>query len=336
VHVGGTGRPVGTRNLMQSWAHANGGHYSYPTTHGEMDREFERMSTQLRRPATYSVLAGSSEINRDPMELSVVAPVGRPAALAPGVGVAIILDTSGGMNQKLEGQKRITIAKASMRDLVSEQLAEGVPVSLRIFGGKGKSKAARCVSRLAMPLQPLDRGKTLKLVKKLKIGKRTATPIADALHAVGDDLSGVTGTRMVVLLTDGNETCDGDPSAAIEELQASGVDINLNIVGLALDDEALKEQMAAWAAAGDGSYFDAASASELGQALANAVAAPYRVFALGDEEPIASGTVGGSSVVLDPGTYRVEVRTDPPVAFDDVLLGGGASVILELPTEPDE
>lgn len=45
--------------------------------------------------------------------------------------------------------------------------------------------------------------------------------------------------------------------------------------------------------AGDGKYFDAATASELGTARASAVAAPFRVFADDDDEPIASGTVGG-------------------------------------------
>jgi len=223
-----------------------------------------------------------------------------------------------------------------MRELVSQQLAEGVPVSLRIFGGKGKSKAARCVSRLAMPLQPLDRANTLKLIKRLKAGKKTATPIAHSLYAVAEDLADVTGTRMVVLLTDGNETCDGDPAAAIAELRAADIDVNLNIVGLALDDEALKDQMAAWAAAGDGSYFDAANAAELGSALAAAVAAPFRVFVPGDEEAIASGTVGGEAVVLDPGAYRVEVLSDPPFSFEDIFLGGGESVSLELPIDAEQ
>jgi len=331
VHVGATGRPVGTRNLMQSWAHANGGHYSYPTTHGEMDREFERMSTQLRRPATYSLLARTSGVNRDPALLTVVAPEGQPAALAPGVGIEIILDTSGSMRKRLDGTPRIKIAKASLRALFSEALAEGVPLAVRTFGGKGKGKKARCETRLTQPLAPLKKAKALKLVRNLSAPKKVRTPLGAAIEAVAADLVAVEGTRIVVLVTDGNETCGGDPHAAIEGLKASGIDVNVNIVGFALEDEALKEQMAVWAAAGGGRYYDASIADELAASLAQALAAPFRVYAPGREEPLANGTVGGAGVLLDPGTYRVEVVVDPPVAFEDVIIEGSSGVSLSLP-----
>jgi len=327
VHVGASSRPEETRNMMRAWADSAGGVYSYPTTHAEMDRSFERMSTRLRRPATYGLIASTSAVNRDPATLSVVA----PAALAPGVAVGIILDTSGSMRKGLDGVRRIDIAKASLRQLVSDGLAEGVPVALRTFGGPDRSKAARCETSLSQPLEPLDRASTLKLIKKLQADKKTKTPIGAALRAMEGDLAGATGVRTIVLITDGAETCGDDPEAAIEALQASGLDVNLNIVGFALDDEALKAQMAAWADAGAGSYFDAASASELGSALAAAVAAPFRVYAPDGDESIASGKVGFDAVQLDPGEYRVEVLTDPPFSFDRVILDGGEIRSLALP-----
>jgi len=331
VHVGASGHPEETRNLMRAWSDSNGGVYSYPTTHAEMDRSFERMSTRLRRPATYTLLLGTTEVNRDPASLSVSAPVGQPTALAPGVAVGIILDTSGSMRKGLDGKRRIDIAKSALRQLVGDGLAEGVPVALRTFGGRGSNKASRCETRLAQPLEPLDRAAALKLVKKLKAARKTKTPIGAALRAMADDLAAATGSHTIVLITDGAETCGDDPDAAVAELRASGVDVNLNIVGFALDDEELKAQMAAWAEAGAGSYFDAASATELGAALAVAVAAPFRVYASGADQPLASGTVGGGAVTLEPGNYRVEVLTDPIIEFDGVVLGGGEVRSLELP-----
>jgi len=331
VHIGGEGNPHATRNLMQSWANAGGGRYAYPATHAEVDRAFERMSTQLRRPATYSITADASAINRDPALLTVAAPAGQPAALAPGVGVEIILDTSGSMREELDGTPRIKIAKASLRSLFSEALAEGVPLAVRTFGGVGKGKKARCETRLIQPLAPLKTAKALKLVTKLSAPKNVRTPLGAAIEAVAADLRAVEGTRIVVLVTDGGETCGGDPDAAIEGLKASGVDVNMNIVGFALEDEALKEQMAAWAAAGGGSYYDASVADELAASLAQALAAPFRVYAAGSEAPLANGTIGGAGVLLDPGTYRVEVLVDPPVTFEDVIIEGGNGVNLSLP-----
>jgi len=263
----------------------------------------------------------------------VVAPADQPVALAGGVGLEIILDTSGSMRKKLQGKRRIEIARASLRGLVGETIAEGVPVAFRVFGGNAKSE--RCETRLALPLAPLDRKAALRFVKKVNAPKKAKTPIADALGQVAADLADLE-TRIVVLITDGDETCGGDPGAVIEELRADGIDINLNIVGFALDDEELKARMAEWAAAGDGSYFDASSAADLAAAVTTAVSAPYRVYALGVDAPIASGTVGGGAIELDPGEYRVEVLAQPVFEFTEVLLGGGEVAVLELPEAQSE
>jgi len=329
VHVGAQTRAVEARHLMQDWAASGGGHYVYPTTHGEMDRAFDRMATWLRRPADYSVSYTTTTLA--PSSLAVRAATGAGASsLAPGVAVEIILDTSGSMNKKLAGRPRIDIARDSLETLIGEPLADGVPVAVRVFGGKGKKNKARCQTRLVQPLQPLDRGTMLDLIGELGAGRKTKTPIAAALKAVATDLAAVTGPRSVVLVTDGNETCKGDPAAAIEELRAAGIDITLNIVGFALEDEELKSQMAAWAEAGDGSYFDASGAEDLEASLALALSAPFRVYGP-DGEVYEGGTVGGDPIGIDPGTYRVEVLTDPVVEFEEVVVGGGESVSLELP-----
>lgn len=55
------------------------------------------------------------------------------------------------------------------------------------------------------------------------------TPIARSLELVVQDLATVSGERIVVLITDGEETCDGDPAAVIEALQTSGIDARVNI-----------------------------------------------------------------------------------------------------------
>jgi len=334
VHVGANHFPVQTRNLMRPWAASNGGVYTYPTTHAETERSFERMSTRLRRPSLYTIEAAAPFIDRTPAELRVSAPDGQAAALAPGVGVGLILDTSGSMRSKLDGKQRIAIAKASLLQLVRGGLSEGVPVAIRTFGGGGKSKAARCETTLSLPLGPLDAAKASKLVKSLKAIKKTKTPIADGIREMATDLRSVEGSKTIVLVTDGDETCGGDPEAVIAELREQGIEVNLNIVGFALDDEVLKAQMAAWAEAGGGSYFDASGAGELASAIATAVSAPWRVFELEGEEPLASSTVGGDGVVLAPGTYRVEVLSDPTIEFDAVELSAGGIVTLRLP-EPE-
>jgi hypothetical protein len=327
VHVGADGSPRETRNLMRAWTDVNGGVYSYSTTHAEMDRAFERMSTHLRRPASYTLAASSDFVDQRPAQLAVVVPEGQSVGLAADTGVAIILDTSGSMRKKLDGRSRIAIAKGAMRELVGETLEEGTHVSLRIFGGGAK---AGCETRLAFPTGPLDRAEALRVTKKLKAPKSVKTPIAQALLEVASDMEGIS-TPVVVLITDGDESCGGDPAATIEDLRVAGIDVTVNIVGFALDDEGLKQQMSTWADVGGGSYFDAADAAALGDAISVAVSAPVDVYAVGgDAEPVTSTTVGGPVVELPPGEYRLDIRSDPPQEVAGIVLVGGQQLTYEL------
>ncbi len=168
VHIGALLEPVASRQRMQDWVAVGGGYYSYPTTNGEMDRAFERMATWLRRPAVYSLEYDTIHVQPGTIEVldtgRVSGASGGPA-LQPGTGVEIILDTSGSMRKRLGGKPRIQVAKASLRALVEDGLAEGVPVAIRTFGGPGKGKQAACGTTLPLPLAPLDRAVALDVVE---------------------------------------------------------------------------------------------------------------------------------------------------------------------------
>ena len=56
---------------------------------------------------------------------------------------------------------------------------------------------------------------------------RGQTPLAYALEQVRGDLAGVRGERAVVLVTDGIESCGGDPAAAARALRAEGVPVHV-------------------------------------------------------------------------------------------------------------
>jgi hypothetical protein len=45
---------------------------------------------------------------------------------------------------------------------------------------------------------------------------------------------------------------------------------------------------------------------------------------------VGAGIVGGDAVRVDEGAYAVEVRSDPPIAFQDVTVGNGEEVVLAL------
>ena len=240
--------------------------------------------------------------------LKVVAPAAGPSPAAPAGGaVEIVLDASGSMLQRQGSERRIDIAKRTLTALTQQTIPAGTPFALRVFGHK---EAGSCRTDLEMPAAPLDPA-----VAALKIGSIQAmnlakTPIAASLAAVLQDLRGRAGEKVVVLITDGEETCDGDPAATIETLRAAGVDVRVNIVGFAVDDEGLKGKFRYWAELGGGGYFDAANAEQLGASLTQAVQAPFDVYdAKG--QIIATGVVAGDAVEVPAGVYVVRTRTTP-------------------------
>jgi len=118
------------------------------------------------------------------------------------------------------------------------------------------------------------------------------------------------------------ETCDGDPEAAIRALVDRGIDIHVNIVGFALDDGALKATFRDRAGIGQSHYIDAGNAEELRRAVVDAVQPPLRVLDRAGKV-VAEGLVGGDPVSVPAGTERVEVLTDPIRVIEPVAVQTG-------------
>jgi hypothetical protein len=235
--------------------------------------------------------------------------------------VELILDASGSMLQLLDGKPRIQIARETLTNLTTNVLPAGTQLALRVFG---HLEAGSCRTDLVAPLQSLDPAAMNAIIAGINAKNLAKTPIAASLRLVAADLAGATGQKVVVLVTDGEETCDGDPAAEIANLRAQGIDVRVNIVGFAVDDAALQATFEQWATLGGGSYFNANNAGELDAAVNQALAAPFRLLdATGAE--VASGVVNGEAVALPAGTYTVDVLTEP-VQQSTVTIGGGEAV----------
>jgi hypothetical protein len=151
--------------------------------------------------------------------------------------IEIILDTSGSMRQPLStGQTRAEVAKSAMVELITNQLPAGTIVALRTFGDTPNS----CDTNLVVPARPLDPAAVARTINDLPVVDLVRTPIGASLASVADDLRQVSGPKIVVLLTDAEETCDGDPAVSIRSLLGQGVDVHVDIVGFALDYDALR------------------------------------------------------------------------------------------------
>jgi len=325
---GALGRdPAREQDLMQDWSRVNGGHYAHLLSEGDMEIAFDRASTMLRRPAGYTLqVASTFREAPGPGTLKVVS--GADGASAGGA-VELILDASGSMLKRMDGKRRINIAKEVLIEAVNEHIPAGTPVAVRVFGHK---EPGSCRTDLEIPLKPLDPAAASRTIESVNAMNLAKTPIADSLALVETDLRQANGPKVVVLLTDGEETCEGDPEKVIKSLKDKGIEVTLNIVGLAIDDTELESQFSNWAGLGGGRYFSARDQEGLSQSFKEALQIPYSVY---DQSGslVAGGLVGGESLELEAGIYRVTVASSPARVCDRVEILGEESVTLEV--KPD-
>ena len=262
-----------------------------------------------------------------PGELRVSGSMGGSEGAGLGT-VEVILDASGSMLKRLDGERRIEIAKDALSTLAREVIPEGTPFALRVFGHR---EADSCRTDLEIPVAPLDAGAVTAKIDTIQAMNLAKTPIAASLGKVAQDLAGISGPVTVVLLTDGEETCDGDPRAAIEQLRAAGFDVRVNIVGFAINELELKEQFEAWARVGNGRYIEAHDREELRAAISHSLEVPFEVL-VGDEVA-ATGVVNGEAVSLLPGSYRVRLLGSSPRDLGEVEIEARGEISLRVGQE---
>ncbi len=323
--------PVADREYMQDWAATDGGVMTYATAQWEIDAAFARASAWLRRPKAYTLAYTTSHVAPPkPGSIRVVAIPRRKGAKGSGVAmsngaVGLILDASGSMWTRIDGIPRIVAARNALQRIVTDVIPTGTPVALRVFGDQA---ARSCKQALEVPLAPLTserKKRIIRVIKAVNPKLRSKTPIAASLQRMAThDLAGAKGHRLIVLVTDGHETCGGDPEATIRALEKQGIKVRLNIVGLAIADKAVKRQFRLWAKLGGGAYFDASNVKALRQGVRNALRVPFQVLSASGKV-VASGFVGGHAVSVSAGDYRVEIQTRPRRKVD-VQVSSGRTV----------
>src|SRR5690606_8932892 len=179
-----------------------------------------------------------------------------------------------------------------------------------------------CETRLDVALGALDREAALSAVAAIEPKLLSQTSIADSLLAAVDDLGSAGASRTVILITDGEESCGGDPAAAAATLRESG-SVAIAIVSLALEPDALAVFQALADEIG-ASFVDVGSYEALSAAITEALVPAFEVYDVAGEL-VAGGRVG-DTVELPMGTYSVRVLAEPVEVFERVRVPGDGSV----------
>jgi len=210
--------------------------------------------------------------------LLLVVCVASMVALTAGAvdNLVFVLDASNSMNKTLGEDTRLNVAKEALIDLL-EVVGTLDQAGLFVYGHRvdKDDEVASCQDIESLfPVLPDDAANNPEVVSAIlglqALGK---TPIADALVAASNVLLGLEGESAIVLITDGEETCGGDPTIVAHMLGTFDPPIKLHIVGLDVDFD-VQERLAEIAGITGGQYYAVGAAEDLFAALYTAVAAP--------------------------------------------------------------
>lgn len=318
--------------VLSNAADLTRGRFLFASGSNELTAFYQQIADELRAPATYAVSASlSTAIGR----LAVKAAGDRIASVAAPDEVELVLDASGSMKRLVGGRSMMDIARQVVGKAVNA-LPDDARVALRVYGRRvpeGRPDACHD-TELLVPFSKIDRPRLLSQIATVKaLG---TTPIAYAVQTAAADFSKKPGQKMLIVVTDGQEECGGDPEAAAAALRANGLNVTLNIVGFGLTTSKDRDVMSKVAAAAGGRYFAARDGTALDNALDEAMAVEFDVLD-GTGQPVAHGVVGGDPIPLLEGVYTVRVQAaGAPVLADHVAVAAGQQATVEVRKQGSE
>jgi len=309
--------------IMQSWSRVNNGEYAVVNNGKELYKAINQATSILRRPVYYNLEIKSSY--KKPLKNGSLKILNKKVKINNNFAIELILDASGSMLKKIKGKKRIAIARDVLKKAVTDIIPEKTQVAFRVFGHKKKGS---CQTDLEIALTPLNAQKMNKVIETIEAKNLAKTPIAASLAQISSDLEKVNGKKVIILVTDGKETCKGNPAKEIKNLKAKGIDIRLNIVGFAINDKKLKKQFASWAKTGNGEYFNAKDENSLENAIKKALQIPYKIYDK-NNKLVAKGIVG-EKTSIKPGIYKVIIEISPEKIFKNIEIKENKSRTINL------
>ncbi|MBL6444824.1 VWA domain-containing protein [Fulvivirga sp. 29W222] len=180
--------------------------------------------------------------------------------------ILFLLDGSGSMLAGWGRTNRITAAKELLGSLVdSLKTNPNLELALRAYGHLYRRSSQNCKdTRLEVGF---GKGNHNLIINKLNaISPKGTTPIAYSLEQTANDFPLVAGCRnIVIIITDGIESCDGDPCEVSLALQKKGIFLKPFIIGIGMGQDYRKQFKCI------GEYYDAKDISSFQRALSKAV-----------------------------------------------------------------
>lgn len=176
----------------------------------------------------------------------------------------LVLDASGSMWGQIDGEAKIAIAKDVVGNLI-RTLPDGMELGLTVYGHRRKGDCGD-IESLFVPA-PGQRDEIISRVNA--ISPKGKTPLSAAVLKAAEALRYTEERASVILISDGEETCDLDPCAIGRELERTGIDFTVHAVGFDINDDKTRRQLQCLTEETGGTYHSADDAASLAEALQN-------------------------------------------------------------------
>ncbi|MGX6443488.1 vWA domain-containing protein [Neobacillus sp. K501] len=176
----------------------------------------------------------------------------------------ILLDASSSMLLQADGRVKMDIAKDAVKSF-AQTIGQASEVSLLVYGHKGSESDADKIESCSAIEELYPMGKYSKQDFHQAVDSFESkgwTPLAGAIQKASDMSGQYPEGTTVYIVSDGAETCDGDPVQASKALAEKHSSNSVNIIGFDVDGKT-ENQLKAVAEAGNGEYFKADSPEEL-------------------------------------------------------------------------
>ncbi|MCC7527592.1 MAG: VWA domain-containing protein [Candidatus Melainabacteria bacterium] len=222
------------------------------------------------------------------------------------VNILILLDASFSMKEKLEGNmQKMDAAKMVLQQALA-RVPSDVNLGLRVFG-QGYTGDPFMDCKQSALLVPLGQGNRRSIIERVRqVHPYGLTPLEFALRqAAENDLAGLNGPKTLILISDGADTCGGNPCEFIKQLPRMGIKLKVDIVGLSLkhrpDDVMARHQLNCITETSGGKYYDANTAAQLIESISASV----------------NKAISGR-VIMKPGVPATNI--DTPVELQEIQL----------------
>jgi Ca-activated chloride channel homolog len=242
----------------------------------------------------------------------------------------LVLDASGSMKEPAGGGRtRFQAATSAMRQVLGA-LPGDLEVGLRVYGSKISDGPGSCQdSELVVPVTALNREAIRAALSEAKpLGN---TPLAHSLQQAARDLPHE-GQRTIVLISDGEESCGGDPCQVARDLSRQGVDVRIDVIGFQVNGKA-RDELTCIAQSGRGTFYDAPDASALTAQLQRLSARAARAYVPAGI-PVEGTPTPEGAPTLEPEQYLDTIGDDGNVETYLVSPADGASVHIAATLRP--